>query len=110
MRNAHRSAGSRSTRRPRRGLPHWLVVAGLLAPLMGAAQSTAPSRVSAAATLSVLAAPAAVQRVPAGSTAPQPAKDGSSLTVGDRVLTGPDAIALITFLDGSTVTVQPRSD
>jgi preprotein translocase subunit YajC len=74
------------------------------------AQPQGPGRVSATATLSILTAPAAVQRVPAGAATPAPAKDGMSLAVGDRVLTGPGATALITFLDGSTVTVQPGSD
>ena len=87
-----------------------LAVALALVPLTGAAQPKEPGRVSATATLSILTAPASVQRVPAGAATPEPAKDGTSLAVGDRVLTGPGATALITFLDGSTVTVQPGSD
>ena len=91
-----------------------LVVALVLVPLMGAAQPKGPGRVSATATLSVLVGPAgaagSVRRVPAAATVPEPAKDGMSLAVGDRVLTGSGATALITFLDGSTVTVQPGSD
>jgi hypothetical protein len=51
-----------------------------------------------------------VQRVPAGAPSPQPAASGTSLAVGDRVTTAVGATALITFLDGSTVTVQPGSD
>jgi hypothetical protein len=87
-----------------------LAVALALVPLTGVAQPKGPGRVSAIATLSILAAPASVQRVPAGAATPEPAKDGTSLAIGDRVLTGPGATALITFLDGSTVTVQPGSD
>src|SRR5712692_10184597 len=72
------------------------------------AQPRGPGRVSATATLTVLAG--TVDRVPAGQKDPQPASSGASLAVGDRVLTKPGATALITFLDGSTVTVQPDSD
>jgi hypothetical protein len=32
------------------------------------------------------------------------------LAIGDRVLTGPEARALLTFLDGTTVTVEPESE
>jgi len=72
------------------------------------AQPSAPRVASATATLSVLAG--SVQRVPAGGGQPQAATDGMDLAVGDRILTGPKATALITFLDGSTVTVQPESE
>jgi hypothetical protein len=73
----------------------------------------APGRVAQAqqpgvATLSILAG--AVQVLPAGSQQPNTAGDGMSLGIGDRVLTGSDATALVTFLDGSTLTVQPGSD
>ena len=95
-----------------RRVPALLALAAALAlvPLTGSAQPKGPGHVSATATLSILTAPAAVQRVPAGAATPAPARDGASLAVGDRVLTGPGATALITFLDGSTVTVQPGSD
>jgi len=98
-----RARWSRTSRR--------LAVVGLLlalGPGPGAAQPKGPGRVSATATLTVLAG--AVQRVPAGATTAQPATSGTSLTVGDRVVTAAGATALITFLDGSTVTVQPGSD
>jgi hypothetical protein len=62
----------------------------------------------ASATLSVLSPP--VERVPAGSTAGAPGIDGMNLAEGDRVKTGPGGHALITFLDGSTVTVLPEGD
>jgi hypothetical protein len=86
------------------------VLAGLgllMAPQAGA-QSGNPGHAAATATLTVLAG--AVHRVPAGRTDPQAASSGLTLAVGDRVLTGPGATALITFLDGTTVTVQPGAD
>ncbi len=64
--------------------------------------------VTATATLSVLAGP--VQHVPAGSNQSKTATDGMTLTAGDRIQTGPKATALITFLDGSTATIQPESE
>lgn len=72
------------------------------------AQQAGPRTVSATATLSILTGD--VKRAPSGSSQPQPAADGMNLGVGDRVLTGPKATALVTFLDGSTLTVQPDSD
>jgi hypothetical protein len=72
------------------------------------AQSGGPRTVTATATLSILSG--AVQYVPAGGGQPQAAKNGMNLAVGDRVLTGPKAEAVITFLDGSTLTVMPESD
>jgi hypothetical protein len=38
------------------------------------------------------------------------AYDGEMLRVGDRVRTGPTGIALITYFDGSTVTLDPDSE
>ncbi|MEX0829035.1 MAG: FecR domain-containing protein [Nitrospirales bacterium] len=84
-------------------------VLGLLA-LSGpaAAQVANPTMVTATATLSILAGP--VNVIPAESTESHDAKNGMSLNVHDRIVTGPKAIALVTFLDGSTLTVQPDSD
>ena len=65
-------------------------------------------RVFATATLSVLGGTA--QHVADGSAQAQPARDGMDLAIGDRVLTGPKSTAVITFLDGSTVTMQADSD
>ena len=60
-----------------------------------------PAQTGAAATLSVLAPP--VERVaPAGTSV---GVDGMNLAEGDRIKTGAKGLALITFLDGSTVTV-----
>lgn len=81
-----------------------LALSGLRSSL--AAEPTAV--VTATATLSVLADP--VKLIPAGSTESHVAKDGMSLNIGDRILTGTQATALVTFLDGSTLTVQPDSD
>ena len=63
---------------------------------------------STAATLTIIAAP--VEHVASGATVRRAAVDSMNLAEGDHVVTGPRAIALITFLDGSTVTVQPDSD
>jgi hypothetical protein len=86
-----------------------LVCAIVLGLLLSAPQATAQqNRVSATATLSILAG--TVHRVPAGGSQLKAAVDGMDLADGDRIVTWPKASALITFLDGSTVTVQPRSD
>ncbi|MCI0546759.1 MAG: hypothetical protein L0027_05695 [Candidatus Rokubacteria bacterium] len=71
-----------------------------------AAQSEAVPIVATAATLTVLGG-----RVEHGTGAgpASPARSGANLAEGDRVVTGPDGRALITFLDGSTVTVEPGS-
>jgi hypothetical protein len=74
----------------------------------GSVQAAEPTVVTVTATLSVLAGP--VKRISAGSNQSQAAKDGVSLNIGDRILTGTQATALVTFLDGSTLTVQPNSD
>lgn len=75
--------------------------------LLGTTVSAAPRTVTATATLSVIAP--SVERVTAAGPRAK-ATDGMSLEVGDRVVTGGSGVALITFLDGSTVTVQPKSD
>jgi hypothetical protein len=59
------------------------------------------------ATLTVLNPPVQSAR---GEAKPAAAVSGSDLEIGDRVVTGPTGRALITFLDGSTVTVEPASD
>jgi hypothetical protein len=91
----------------------WLLASilalGLLLPApQAAAQQGRQSKASATATLSILAG--TVHRIPAGGTQLQAADDGMDLAVGDRIVTWPKATALITFLDGSTVTAQPNSD
>jgi FecR-like protein len=74
----------------------------------GSVQATEPTVVTATATLSVLAGP--VELIPAGSTESHGATDGMSLNDSDRIVTGTQATALVTFLDGSTLIVQPDSD
>ncbi|TAJ10838.1 MAG: hypothetical protein EPO61_00725 [Nitrospirae bacterium] len=72
------------------------------------AQQGGPKPVSDTATLTILKG--TVQCIAGGGTQAQPATDGMNLAAGDRVLTGPNAEALITFLDGSTLTVMPNGD
>ena len=100
--------------RRREGWQRGALLAGLMAVMLiwlseapVASAQSAGARVSATATLSVLGG--AVQHVSSGGTQ-SPARDGMDLALGDRVLTGPKSTAVITFLDGSTVTVQPDSD
>ena len=96
-----------STRPPCRwGAPLIVACLLLLAHASGSAQTQFPT-VSTAATLTVLGGAVELQRA-AGERAA--AVSGTSLAVGDRILTGPDGRGLITFLDGTTVTVEPRSE
>ena len=88
--------------------PALLMIAALLSVSTGATGQERPGVVSTAATLTVLSVP--VERVGAGSDRPAAVASGSDLAVGDRVVTGSDGRALITFLDGSTVTVEPASE
>jgi hypothetical protein len=91
--------------------PHRLAVLALTALLTvpaGAAGQERPAVVSTAATLTVLSAP--VEQVRAGADRPAAASSGADLAIGDRVVTGTEGRALITFLDGSTVTVEPASE
>ena len=69
---------------------------------------TSPAQTGAAATLSVLAPP--VERVAAGAAGTSAGVDGMNLAEGDRIKTGAAGLALITFLDGSTVTVLPDAE
>jgi len=96
---------------PRRSLLKVLCI-GILGFLVwgdpSSVRAAEPTMVAATATLSILTG--AVKRVPAGTTRPQIAKNGMNLGIGDRILTGAKATALVTFLDGSTLTVQPNSE
>ena len=65
--------------------------------------STATAQVDVAATLSVLSEP--VDRIATRSGAVEPGYNGMNLVEGDRVRAGAGGVALITFLDGTTVTV-----
>jgi len=89
-------------------LPCALVLGLLLPASQAPAEQGRQGTVSATATLSILAG--TVHRVPAGGSQLQAAVDGMDLADGDRIVTWPKASALITFLDGSTVTVQSNTD
>lgn len=78
-----------------------------LLPLAGAAQSKGARTLGGAATLSVLQAK--VERVTAAGEKSK-ATDGLTVAAGDRIVTNGSGTALLTFLDGSTATVQPSSD
>ena len=71
-------------------------------------QAAGPPVASAAATLNIVAGDVKVIS-PEGGPA-RAAKDGMNLAVGAHVVTGQKSTALVTFLDGSTLTVQPNSD
>ena len=86
-----------------------IIVASTLGPThAGVARADEPVMASATATLTILNG--AVQRVPAGVSHGEPAEDGANLQAGDRIITGANDRALVTFLDGSTVTVEPATD
>ena len=101
------SPGMMSAMARARRLAVLAMVALLATPAAGAGQER-PAVVSTAATLTVLSAP--VERVGAGEDQRAAVGSGTDLAVGDRVVTGTDGRALITFLDGSTVTVEPASN
>ncbi len=79
-----------------------VVVGALALPSLAGAQS------EVAATLSVLGGQ--VDRIPAGAGARESGLTGMNLVEGDRVRTGAGGVALITFLNGTTVTVLPESE
>ena len=85
----------------------WLIVALSLVLSTAPAAASQPRLVATAATLTVLGGE--VEHVSARGRPGQPG-EGVDLAVGDRVRTGADGRALITFLDGSTITVEPASD
>ncbi len=59
-------------------------------------------------TLSILSGEVQVQKV--GSSTWATAEDNMVLEVGDRVKTGPDSYALLTFFEGSTMELEPNSE
>ena len=78
-------------------------------PLVTPVSAQSPSnRPVTAATLTVLSGPVEHARAAGGPLAG--AASGSDLAEGDRVVTAPSGRALITFLDGTTVIVEPGSD
>src|SRR5262249_21276729 len=62
----------------------------------------------APASLGVLAGE--VKFIPPEGGVAKPASNGMTIAVGTRVQTGRKSTALVTFVDGSTLTVQPESD
>ena len=84
------------------------VAAGLVVLSVMAAPTTAAAQGAVTATLSVLSEP--VDRIPAGAAAAEPGFNGMNLVEGDRIRAGAGGIALVTFLDGSTVTVLSGTD
>jgi len=93
---------------PALGWPHvrwalYLLVCWSVAVPAGAAENGLPT-----ATLNILAGDVKVQ-LP-DQDVPKPATNGMSIAAGTRVQTGKKSTALVTFLTGSTLTVQPESD
>jgi hypothetical protein len=87
-----------------RGWSVWaLVVLGTVIPL-----STAAAQDGVTATLSVLTGQ--VDRIPISTGATEPGINGMNLAEGDRVRTGTGGVALITFLNGTTVTVLSNTE
>lgn len=88
----------------------WTGAVVVIAVLSVATSSRAagPPVASATATLNIIAGD--VKVVPPEGGPARAAKDGMNLAVGAHVVTGPKSTALMTFLDGSTLTVQPDSD
>jgi FecR protein len=84
-----------------------LAALAALVPLAGAAQPKGPRTLAGAATLNILQA--RVDRVTAAGEKSK-ATDGMTVAAGDRIVTSGSGTALLTFLDGSTATVQPGSD
>jgi len=78
----------------------------LMTPLIVPALAMTQGAVTA--TLSVLAAP--VERIAGDAGAGEPGVSGMNLAEGDRVRTGAGGVALITFLDGSTVTLLSETE
>ena len=99
------SAG-RLRRRGVRLTAAWFLLVQASLPMSALAQAQFPT-VSTAATLTVLGGVVELVR-PDGGRAVAPT--GTSLSVGDRILTAAASRALVTFLDGTTVTVEPSSE
>jgi len=91
-----------------RGLIVVLALAVALSIQESHAQSISPHIALPTATLNILAG--TVHRIPDGGSWLQATEDGMALTEGDRIIAWPKATAIITFLDGSTVTVEPNSE
>jgi len=79
-----------------------VLMALLLVPSLATAQG------AVTATLSVLTAP--VERIAGEAGAPEPGISCMNLAEGDRIRTGGCGVALITFLNGSTVTLLAETE
>jgi hypothetical protein len=84
----------------------WILLVQASLPMSALAQAQSPT-VSTAATLTVLGGVVELMRPDGGRAV---AATGTSLSVGDRILTAAASRALVTFLDGTTVTVEPSSE
>ena len=96
-----------------RGRARLAVVGGLVVALVigitGVAAIVAPSRaVAGQSTLTILTGTAEVKGPTEGAFSAQ--QDGAILESGSTIRTGPDGNVVITFFDGSTVTVEPNSE
>ena len=87
----------------RRSVAAMILMVSLLAPVPAMAQGAVTT-----ATLSVLTAP--VERMAGDAGAPEPGITGMNLAEGDRIRTGAGGGALITFLNGSTVTLLSETE
>ncbi|MBI4498866.1 MAG: FecR domain-containing protein [Chloroflexi bacterium] len=86
-----------------------LILVLALTPGCGAAVVPPPAGAPAAVTtLAVLSGSVAVQ--PIGAADASPAHTGQVLWVGDRIRTGTDSAAVITFFDGSTVSLGATTE
>ena len=86
----------------RQSVAAMILMTPLIVPTLARAQG------AVTATLSVLAAP--VERIAGDAGAGEPGVSGMNLAEGDRVRTGAGGVALITFLDGSTVTLLSETE
>jgi hypothetical protein len=109
--NWHSYSSSRRNKSPS-SLPKFLWVLSALTLFAwsgwGSSQASEPEVVSTTATLSILTG--TVRHISTGSPQSHIATDGMDLQIGDRIVTSAEATALVTFLDGSTLTVQPDSE
>lgn len=86
----------------RRNMIAMVLMTPLLIPSLAMAQG------AVTATLSVLTAP--VERIAGDAGAREPGMTGMNLAEGDRIRTGAGGVALITFLNGSTVTLLSETE
>ncbi|MFC1964322.1 FecR domain-containing protein, partial [Chloroflexota bacterium] len=90
-------------------IPVTLALILLIAASFGAANLLSPSPVLASqCTLSLLSGRAEFQKP--GSEKWQPGTDGMTLVAGSRVRTAADSHALLTFFEGSTLSLEPNTN